>query len=144
MPFPSKRTAEVEQEILERLSQGEPLAEICRSDPKFPHPTTWNDWCAADEALGIAHGRARDAGFDAIAADILRIADTPEEGVETTIKSDGATEERRADMLGHRKLRIETRLKLLAKWDPRRYGEKVETTHRGNVTLATTPIDEEL
>jgi hypothetical protein len=28
-------------------------------------------------------------------------------------------------MLGHRKLQIETRLKLLAKWDPKRYGDKL-------------------
>lgn len=30
------------------------------------------------------------------------------------------------DMLGHRRLQIESRLKLLAKWDPKRYGEKSE------------------
>lgn len=43
------------------------------------------------------------------------------------------TERTREDMLGHRKLQIETRLKLLAKWDPRRYGEKVEVN--GTMTL---------
>ena len=30
------------------------------------------------------------------------------------------------DMLGHRKLQIETRLKLLAKWNPQKYGDKVQ------------------
>ena len=30
------------------------------------------------------------------------------------------------DMLGHRKLQIETRLKLLAVWDPKRYGNKMQ------------------
>ena len=29
-------------------------------------------------------------------------------------------------MLGHRKLQIETRLKLLAKWSPKKYGEKIQ------------------
>ena len=28
-------------------------------------------------------------------------------------------------MLGHRKLQIETRLKLLAKWNPKKYGDRV-------------------
>jgi len=32
---------------------------------------------------------------------------------------------REEDMLGHRKLQIETRLKLLAKWNPKKYGEKL-------------------
>ena len=27
-------------------------------------------------------------------------------------------------MLGHRKLQIETRLKLLAKWNPKKYGDR--------------------
>jgi hypothetical protein len=30
------------------------------------------------------------------------------------------------DMLGHRKLQIETRLKLLAKWNPKKYGDRVQ------------------
>jgi hypothetical protein len=29
-------------------------------------------------------------------------------------------------MLGHRKLQIETRLKLLAKWNPKKYGDRVQ------------------
>ena len=35
-------------------------------------------------------------------------------------------EVKQADMIEHRKLRIETRLKLLAKWNPRKYGDKVQ------------------
>lgn len=122
----TKRTPEVEREILDRMSRGEPLAAICRSNDKFPHPSVWRDWCVSDPALEIAHGRARDDGFDAIAVDALRIADTPVDGVKTKINEDGEVEETREDMLGHRKLQIETRLKLLAKWDPRRYGDKVD------------------
>ena len=104
------------------MSKGEPLAEICRSDDKFPHPTTWNDWCAADDTLNIAHGRARDLGYDAIAADCLAIAD--ETGRDTKYGKNG---EAMADgeWISRSRLRVETRLKLLAKWDPRRYGEKV-------------------
>ncbi len=124
MAYPSKRTPEVEAEILRLLSSGKPLAEICRSDERFPNPSTWRDWCDEDQALAIAYARARDDGFDAIAVETLSIADTPLEGVRVKIAEDGKTEETREDMLGHRKLQIETRLKLLAKWDPKRYGDK--------------------
>ncbi|MNU09652.1 hypothetical protein D3C72_2563420 [compost metagenome] len=34
-------------------------------------------------------------------------------------------------MLGHRRLQVETRLKLLAKWHPKKYGEKVTAEHTG-------------
>ena len=58
MPMPTKRFDDVEQEILRRISEGEPLAVICRSDPKrMPTPMTWGNWCNADENLAIAYAR---------------------------------------------------------------------------------------
>ena len=91
----------------------------------MPNVRTISLWKAAHEGFDSDFGRARDEGYDALAAQCLAIADTPLEGVETTTKDDGRIEEKRGDMLGHRKLQIETRLKLLAKWDPRRYGDKL-------------------
>ena len=44
-------------------------------------------------------------------------------GEEETSSANGLTITRK-DMLGHRKLQIETRLKLLAKWNPKKYGER--------------------
>ena len=69
----------------------------------------------------------------------MRIADTPVVGEETTEKANGDTETRKGDMLGHRKLQIETRLKLLAKWDPKRYGER--TTLAGDPDNPLTVIN---
>ncbi len=74
--------------------------------------------------------RAREDGFDQIAMDALRIADTPLEGKRTKVDGE-SVEEWTEDMLGHRKLQVETRLKLLAKWDPKRYGDRLEHTGPG-------------
>jgi hypothetical protein len=38
-------------------------------------------------------------------------------------------------MVEHRKLRIDTRLKLLAKWNPKKYGDKQAIEHSGEVTF---------
>lgn len=122
---PSKFTPEVAEAICTRLSKGEPLTHIC-DDESMPAVRTVSDWKEAHPGFSAAFARAREEGFDAIAAECLKIANTPLEGVETTTKDDGRVEEKRGDMLGHRKLQIETRLKLLAKWDPKRYGEKVQ------------------
>jgi hypothetical protein len=78
--------------------------------------------------------QARDDGFDYIAAECLRIANSPLEGTTETTKEWGK-EVKKGDMLEHRKLQIETRLKLLAKWDPRRYGELQKVQHSGEVTV---------
>lgn len=123
---PSLFTQEIADSICARLSKGEPLAVICR-DEGMPGVQTVSDWKLVHTNFSVGIARAREEGFDAIAAECLEIANTPLEGVETSTKL-GITEEKRGDMLGHRKLQIETRLKLLAKWDPKRYGDRLELT----------------
>lgn len=126
MPRPSKRTPEVEETILSRLRQGEPLASICRDNDDLPHPSAWRDWCDADETLAIAYGRAREEGEDAIAAMALEIIDGEPEyyTTETGSRIDPGS-------VALMKLRHEGRLKLLAKWNPKRWGEKVDLTTGG-------------
>lgn len=124
-------------EICERLSQGEPLAQICRDEHMPNRVTVWR-WAEADKDTMQRIAQARATGFDAIAEQCLVIADTPMEGVEVTIDDKGASSEKRGDMLGHRKLQIETRLKLLAKWDPKRYGDLQKIEHSGTVDVAAT------
>lgn len=120
MAYPTKKTQKVIDEILSRMSAGETLASICRQDG-MPTPTAWNMWCRADEDLLIAHGRARAEGFDAIAEDALAIAD---DNSRDTIQTEHG-EIMDKEWVARSKLRVETRLKLLAKWDPKRYGERL-------------------
>lgn len=122
---PSTFSQEIADEISSRLSKGEPLAQICR-DEHMPGYRTVYDWQDKHETFSASIAHARVDGYDAIAAECLEIADTPLPGIEETIKADGSKEIRTGDMLGHRKLQIETRLKLLAKWDPKRYGDKMQ------------------
>lgn len=121
---PTIRTPEIVDQILERVTAGEPLAQVLRSEG-MPKPSTFYLWLEKDEDLSGRFARAREFGADAIAVEALRIADTPIEGVRRKETEDGV-EVTTEDMLGHRRLQVETRLKLLAKWDPKRYGEKLE------------------
>lgn len=116
--------------ICARLATGkEPMTVVCE---KLGVPVrTVNDWRKADAEIAAQFDEARDLGIDAIAHDALVIADTPQLGVIEKLEpgKDGqlvVVERRTEDMLGHRKLQVETRLKLLAKWDPRRYGDKMQ------------------
>lgn len=122
-------TEAVADQICERISDGETLRAICRS-PGMPAWRTVYGWLVAHDDFSARIARAREMGYDAISQEALDIADTPLEGVRTEVADDGKTKETREDMLGHRKLQIETRLKLLAKWDPKRYGEKI--VHAGD------------
>lgn len=121
MGRPSKYTPELVESIAERLSQGEPLAQICRDDG-MPHPSTIRDWMDERENVSRLIARAREDGFDAIALDALRIADY---GENDTFERDDGSEEVNSDVIQRSKLRVDTRLKLLAKWDPKRYGDRM-------------------
>ena len=109
----SRRTPELEAEIVARLSKGEPMAVICR-DEHMPDRTTVWDWTQADPDLAQRIARAREDGFDAIANRTRATARklSAEDGGDSTgdVQRD--------------KLIIETDLKLLAKWDPKRYGDR--------------------
>ena len=118
----TKYTAEIARQICERLSEGETLKSICR-DKSMPWWTTVYDWMGRHKEFAESIARARELGFDAIAEEALQIANTPEIGEET--EDDGEKiKTKRADMLGHRKLQVWTRLQLLAKWSPGKYGDR--------------------
>ena len=139
---PSTYDPDIAQQMCEQLSEGIPLREICRQEG-FPAWRTVYDWMRKDPDLSTAIAYARDVGYDALAEDCLRIADNPQLGEEVSESEtpDGVDEDgntvmkktvtiKKVDMLGHRKLQIETRLKLLAKFNPKKYGDRV--THAGD------------
>lgn len=95
------------QRVIEGLRAGTPLTVIC-SVEGMPCDDTIRVWAEADPEIARAIARARETGFDVIAMDGLVIADDTTE--------DPAS----------RRVRTEYRLKLLAKWDPKRYGEMLK------------------
>ena len=108
----SKRTPEVEERIIEGLTDGVPFRVLCRQDD-IPSWRTVYDWINADPSFASRVAYARDLGFEAIAEDILDIAD------DTPAIS---------DHVQRSKMRIDTRLKLLACWSPKRYGNKQDVS----------------
>lgn len=128
MPYPAKITPQVIEEVLSRIAQGETLASLGR-ELGF-HPQSWAVRIRADEELAIAYAEAREIGHDALADQTLEIADGTRASSEHVQLS---------------KLRIETRLKLLACWSPKKYGSK-QTVDVGNkegetLKVETTPVD---
>jgi len=112
---PSKLTDTLLDEIKARLADGEPLMVICR-DEHMPSDTTVRNWMAADEAFSCDIARSRMLGWDMIAHKVRQTA----RGL-----GDSKQDVQRD------KLIIDTDLKLLAKWDSGRYGEKITTELTG-------------
>lgn len=138
----SRYSAAMATAIVEWISEGKPLREFCRQQ-SLAWKTVYN-WLEADPDFATRFARARDIGADAIAEQALEIADTPVEGVRTETGGKDGAKEVREDMLGHRKLQVETRLKLLAKWFPQKYGDKTEHTINGPVAITLSQTDAKL
>lgn len=133
---PTKRTQAIEDEIIQRISEGEPLRQICR-DPHMPNYSTVYDWINEKKSDGspsdlsqrFAH--AREKGEDAIAEECLEIADNATNDWMEKFDRDGMSVgySINGEHVQRSKLRVETRLKLLAKWNPKKYGDKLGVEH---------------
>jgi hypothetical protein len=94
--------------ILDEIAEGTPLRVICRKQG-MPKWRTVYLWLKVQPEFADAMKVARDIGHDAIAQECQQLADKVKPTTEHIQKA---------------KLQIETRLKLLAKWD-KRYSDKV-------------------
>lgn len=127
MAYSREQREEAITKVIEGLRIGTPLTVICSADG-MPNDDTIRDWADADAQLSRDIARAREAGFDAIAIEALAIAD--ERSRDTKVGKDGQ-EVPDSEWISRSRLRVDTRLKLLAKWDPKRYGEKMDVTSAG-------------
>ena len=112
---PSKRTDQIVRSILDGLAVGTPLTVLCRQIGVCDD--TVRNWAEGDEELSRAIARAREAGEDWLAYEGLTIVDNTEE--------DPAS----------RRVRSDYRLKLLAKFNPNRWGDRQSIEHTGKLSL---------
>ena len=85
--------------------------------------TTFLRWCSEDADLADQYARARDSMIDAMADDLLTIADKPAHDA--------------VDAQKHR-LQVDARKWLLSKLAPKRYGERLEVAGDADAPLVAT------
>jgi hypothetical protein len=116
---------EVAPRLLEALASGKTFTAARREDSSLPDQSTIYDWRRADPEFAARYYAALMAGYDHVADECLEIADRPAKDM--------------ADVQ-NRKLQIETRLKLLAKWSPKKYGDRIAID--GEVTVRMSPLEQ--
>lgn len=127
--------------IYAEVASGKALDRVLGKDGLPASATFWR-WHMEDEAIRENLARARLNGVEVHLEEALSIADTPMEGKIVTRKLDKDgnpyDEVRTEDMLGHRKLMIDTRIKRAQMIAPRKYGPKLDMTSDGErLQLAT-------
>lgn len=113
----------IKEEIIKRLSEGEPLRPICRENGKPSFKTIYR-WLDEDPDFSAKFWRARELGYDAIAEDCLEIADDARNDWMVKKGEDGKDiYQYNKENVQRSKLRVWTRLQLLAKWS-NKYSDK--------------------
>lgn len=129
--FPDKE--QIKDRLIAWLSEGNTLMDFCRVEVHPSFRTIYN-WQAEDPVFDANIARARDIGHDAIAEESLQLADK-----EPLAVFDEAGNKRfDPGSIAWRKMQIETRLKLLAKWNPKKYGDKTVLAGDPDAPLAVT------
>lgn len=115
-----KYTLELAQEIFHRISMGESLLKICGEEGMPTRQAVYN-WVSGDESLALQFARAREEGCDAMAEQSLAIMD----GEPLAVFDEAGNKRYDSGSIAWNKNRAEHRLKLLACWNPAKYGSKV-------------------
>jgi len=91
---------------------------------------TFNEWLKEDKNISDQYARACEQRADTIFEEILDIAD---ETSKDTIYTDKG-EIPNSEWMQRSRLRVDARKWMLGKMNPKKYGDKIQTEHSGEVT----------
>jgi hypothetical protein len=144
MPRPSEYSQEVADLVCERIADGESLRSICQAD-EMPNKATIFRWLAAHAAFSDQYARARDAQADALADEIIDIADDGRRDYGKALDGRDIVDH---DHIARARLRVDARKWIAAKLKPKKYGDQLRTeltgADGGPVIFRALPLDEEL
>jgi len=128
---PSKYTKELADAICERLAMGESMRTVSK-DETMPAMSTMFKWLRENDNFSEQYARAKQESADAMAEEILDIADDGTNDWETIEFENGYKKEViNHEVLARSRLRVDTRKWLMSKMKPKKYGDKIDMTTNG-------------
>jgi hypothetical protein len=120
-----------------KIAHGYSLRTVCK-DKDLPGMTTIFKWLREREDFAKQYARATEERTEAMAEDILDIADDGSNDLMTIQKGDKTYEIENKEVTNRSRLRVDTRKWLMSKMKPKKYGDKLDLTSDGKVL--PTPI----
>jgi hypothetical protein len=133
---PSDYSPELAETICNLLIEGNSLRAIEDMDG-MPSKTAILRWVAKHPEFRDQYARALEARTDAHADEILAIADDGHNDWMQKQFGDDVKWVENGEAIRRSQLRIDARKWLMSKLAPKKYGEKVQQEHSGNVTILT-------
>lgn len=137
MAYKKSEITQIFNRIIEEIvNEGKYIRDILKEDWS-PSTQTFFIWLD-DEKKSKQYARACEIRAEILMEQMIHIAFTPEEGetVEMSQKGEGKKsvkemKKTKGDMLGHRKLKVDTLKWVIAKSAPKKYGTKIDLTTQG-------------
>jgi hypothetical protein len=143
---PTDYNQQIADDICERISDGESLRAICKSE-KMPNKATVFRWLAKNEEFSDQYARAREEQAESFADEITSIADEMPD-LDPLYDADGKLIEMRIHgaYVQWQKNRVDARKWVASKLKPKKYGDKIDhdVKHTGAITLSLSNQDADL
>lgn len=131
---PSSYSQENADSICDHIASGKSLVSWCQEAGR-PSYTSVMRWLEAHESFRESYARARQDQADYLAEEIVQIAD---DGKNDTYFDEDGHERTNQDVIARSRLRVDARKWYASKLAPKKYGEKVEAMHSGNIDHSLT------
>lgn len=134
---PSLYTPETAALICQRIADGQSLREICRADD-MPDKATVFRWLGDEKRSDFRdqYARAREAQADHFAEEILEISDDGSNDWMLRQQGEDTVEVANHEHISRSKLRVDSRKWLMSKLAPKKYGDKLDLEHSGQVQIS--------
>lgn len=139
MAYSQEQVEAIKAEICERIANGESLRGMC-DDAALPAMSTIFKWLTEDETFSEQYARARETQADALFDDILTIADDGRNDWMERKNADGQNIGwmENGEVLRRSHLRVEARKWMAGKLRPKKYGDKLDVEHSGQMEINVT------
>jgi len=135
MAYSTEDKERIFKSIISEIENGASLRSVL-SKEGMPARSTFFEWLKESEEKSNHYAKSIEARADSMFDEMLEIAYTTESGetVKTTLNGIETTA---GDMLGHRKLKIDTIKWILSRMNPKKFGDKMDMTTGGEKLNAT-------
>lgn len=127
---PTLYTQELADKFCAEIALGKSVRTACYEEG-FPSPATIFRWLGENKEFQDKYAYATQERTEAMAEDLLDIADDGSNDLMTITKGNYTYEVENKEVTNRSRLRVDTRKWLMSKMKPKKYGEKLDMTTNG-------------
>lgn len=140
MAYSEEKKEEVFSNIITEIADvGTPLRTILKRKG-MPSSSTFFIWIDEDDSLSKRYARAKEVMVEALADEMLEIADDGSNDYMTIVKGDKEYNVENKEVTNRSRLRVDTRKFLLSKVLPKKYGDRLDITSDGDKVSGSIPL----